>query len=247
MSSLKRPRKRTYVRGLDETLEGGIPEGYIILVSGAPGTMKSSFGFSILYHNALHDGSKSLYLTLEQSKTSLIEHLEAMGMSDPEAYKKISIFDMAALRKNLSFIKAEGSWIALFKGFLKNLMESDSYDFMVVDSLNVLETMADFDVRRTELFYLFEWIRELGTTTFLISETLGDMFAPGRDVDEAYLADGVFHLSLYPVTDLDVQRRIRCVKLRGTKHDTGSFALVWSEDHFEITRAVSVGRTMKSE
>jgi KaiC/GvpD/RAD55 family RecA-like ATPase len=244
---LKRPRKRTYVRGLDETLDGGIPEGHIVLITGAPGTMKSSFGFSILYHNALHNGSRSLYLTLEQSKASLVEHLEAMGMNDPEAYKKISIFDMGALRKNLSFIKAEGSWITLFKGFLKNLVEGDSYDFLIIDSLNVLETMANFDVRRTELFYLFEWVKDLGTTTFIVSETLGDIFSPGKEVDEAYLADGVFHLSLYPVSDLDVQRRIRCVKLRGTKHDMGSFALVWNGEVFEITRAVSVARGGKAE
>lgn len=235
------------MKGLDETLEGGIPEGHIILVAGAPGTMKSSICFSILYNSALHNGARGLYLTLEQNKASLVEHLEAMGMKKSEAYKDISVFDMSALRKNLSFIKAEGSWITLFKAFLKNLVESDAYDFIVIDSLNVLETMADFDVRRTELFYLFEWLKDLGTTTFIVSETLGDVFAPGKEVDEAYLADGVFHVSLYPVSDLDVQRRIRCVKLRGTKHDMGSFAFVWNGDVFEITRAVSVARSTKAE
>lgn len=242
-----RARKKTYVKAFDETLEGGVPEGHIVLITGAPGTLKSSLGFSILYRNALHSGSKGLYLTLEQSKASLVEHLEAMGMRDPKAYKSISVFDMAALRKNLSFIKAEGSWITLFKSYLKNLMESDPYEFLVIDSLNVLETMADFDVRRTELFYLFEWLKDLGATTFIISERMGNMFDPRREADEAYLADGVIHLSLYPVSDLDVQRRIRCIKLRATKHDMSSFALVWNDDTFEITRAVSVGRTGKQE
>ena len=206
---MNRPRMRTYIRGLDEALEGGIPEGHTVLLTGAPGTMKSSVGFGILYHNALRHGTRGLYLTLEQSKASLVEHVESMGMDDPEAYKRISIFDLAALRKNLSFIRAEGSWGALVKGFLTDLMEADPYQCLIVDSLNVLEALASFDGTRTDLFCLFEWFKGLGATTFLVSEAFGDVFRPSKESDEASLADGIIHLSLYAVSDLDVQRRIR--------------------------------------
>ncbi|HYU06790.1 MAG TPA: ATPase domain-containing protein, partial [Thermoplasmata archaeon] len=34
-----RKRVKTYVRGFDDILGSGIPEGYVVLVSGAPGTM----------------------------------------------------------------------------------------------------------------------------------------------------------------------------------------------------------------
>src|SRR6058998_3749778 len=34
-------RVRTFVEGLDETLEGGVPWGHVVLIEGAPGTMKS--------------------------------------------------------------------------------------------------------------------------------------------------------------------------------------------------------------
>lgn len=241
-----RVRRKTHVKALDDVLEGGIPEGYMILITGAPGTMKSSLGFNILYHNALADGLKGLYLTLEQNKASLVEHLEAMGMDDPKAYENVSIFDMATLRKNLAFM-AEGSWITLFRSYIKSLMESDSYDFLVIDSLNVLETMANFDARRSGLFYFFEWLRDLDVTTFIIAEALGDVFTPGRESDESYLADGVIHLSLYPISDLEVQRRLRFVKLRATKHDVASYALVWNGDSFEVTRPVSVGRAARPE
>lgn len=242
MKAVPRTRKKTFVRGLDETLDGGIPEGHIVLITGSPGTMKSSLAFSILYHNALRKGEKGLYLTLEQSKASLVEHLEAMGMDDPAAYEHLAIFDMAMLRKNLAFM-AEGSWIALFKGYVKNLMDANGHGLVVIDSMNVLETMAGFDERRTELFYLFEWLRELEATVFLLLETRGEAPASNGQLDEAYLADGVIRLDLYPVSDLDVQRRLRCVKLRAVHHDTSSFALAWNDDTFEIARAVSVGRT----
>ncbi len=241
-----RVRRPTFVKSLDEALEGGIPEGHIVLITGAPGTMKSSLAFSILYQNALHEGHKGLYFTLEQNKASLVEHLEAMGMDDSKAYESVSIFDMATLRKNLAFM-AEGSWITLFRSYIKSLMDSDSYDFVVLDSLNVLETMADFEARRSGLFYLFEWLRDLDVTTLIISEVLGDVSTPGRESDESYLADGVIYLALYPISDLEVQRRLRVVKLRATKHDVASYALMWNGKVFEVAKPVSVGRAARPD
>jgi KaiC/GvpD/RAD55 family RecA-like ATPase len=45
---------KTYIRGFDEEIEGGIPQGHVVLVAGPPGTMKSSLAYSILYNNALN-------------------------------------------------------------------------------------------------------------------------------------------------------------------------------------------------
>jgi len=39
----------TNVDGLDEVLGGGIPEGNIVLLSGAPGTMKTSLSYHVLH------------------------------------------------------------------------------------------------------------------------------------------------------------------------------------------------------
>ena len=35
-------RLKTYIEGFDRALEGGIPQGHIVLMAGTPGTMKSS-------------------------------------------------------------------------------------------------------------------------------------------------------------------------------------------------------------
>src|SRR3989337_866440 len=62
---------RTYVEGFDEAITGGIPEGHVVLVSGPPGTMKSSLAYNILWHNAAEEGHRGIYVTLEQGKASL--------------------------------------------------------------------------------------------------------------------------------------------------------------------------------
>ena len=44
---------KTYIEGLDQRLEGGIPPGHIVLVCGTSGSMKSSLTFNIGYNFVL--------------------------------------------------------------------------------------------------------------------------------------------------------------------------------------------------
>src|SRR2546427_11261347 len=72
---MARPLVKTHIRGFDEdVLRGGIPQGHVVLVRGASGTMKSSLAYYVLYHNAL-DGTPGLYVTLEQTAAGLLEHI----------------------------------------------------------------------------------------------------------------------------------------------------------------------------
>jgi len=227
------------VRSLDDVLGGGIPDGFVVLLNGAPGTMKSSFAYSILYQNALREGRKSAYFTLEQGKDLTLEHMASLGMADERAAPNITTLDMGNIRKNLNYLQGRGTWLELFKMYCNNVMKMDPISVLVVDSLDVLETMAKMEDRRAELYFLFEWLRDLGPLTFLISErplTFGSGTTPP---EEAYLADGIINLEMHPTSDLFIQRRLRVVKMRSTKHETGYYALSFEEGGFEVTRAVT--------
>ncbi|HII40015.1 MAG TPA: hypothetical protein HA326_02235 [Thermoplasmata archaeon] len=235
---MDRNRIKTHIRGFDEAIGGGFPEGYVVLVSGAPGTMKSSLAFSILYQNALREGKKGAYFTLEQSKDLLLEHMASMGMADAKAWENLVLLDMGNIRKNLNYLQGRGTWLELFKMYCNNVMKQDTLSCLVVDSLEVLETMAKMQDRRSELYFLFEWLRDLGPLTLLISEQPLD--PPGsRQPEEAYLADGIVQLEMHAASDLYVQRRVRVVKLRATRHETGYYALTYDDGGLEVARAVS--------
>ena len=132
----------THVRGFDEALGGGLPEGYVTLVSGAPGTMKSSFCFSILYQNALRDNRKSAYFTLEQSKDILLEHMTELGFTDEKAFKNMMVMDMGTVRKNLNFLQARGTWIELFKMYASNFMKEEKISLLALDSMDVMDIVV---------------------------------------------------------------------------------------------------------
>ena len=235
---MERTRIKTYVRGLDEAIGGGLPEGYVVLVAGAPGTMKSSLAFSILYQNALVEGKRGAYFTLEQSKDLLLEQMASLGMTDEEALSRLVLMDMGNIRKNLSYLQGRGTWLELFKMYCNNVMKTERLACLVVDSLDVLETMAKMPDRRAELYFLVEWLRDLGPLSLLLSEqplAAGD----GRAPDEAYLADGILELQLHATSDVSMRRRLRVAKMRATRHETGYYALRYEDGAFAVAAAVS--------
>ena len=94
-------RLRTYIQNFDENLQGGIPKNQVVLLTGTPGTMKSSVAYSILYYNALEKGIKSVYMTLEQSRENLLQQMTSLGMDDKRAEDYIQVLDLGLIRKNL--------------------------------------------------------------------------------------------------------------------------------------------------
>jgi len=232
-------RVKTYVQNFDDNIQGGIPKGQVVLITGTPGTMKSSLCYSILYYNALQNQKRSVYMTLEQSKGNLMEQMVLMGMEDPRANEYVQVIDLGLIRKSLTELSSKGSWIQVFKMYTENLKRNIGFDILVLDSLDVLEMAAQIrDDRRTELFYLFEWLRNMGVTSFLISERAPDEIFK-HTYDEGYLADGIISLKQQEIGETDVQRRIRAVKLRSTNHKTGYFSLLFSDGMFRATQVIS--------
>src|SRR5437773_10222643 len=74
----------TYIEGLDEVLGGGFPVGHVVLLSGLPGTMKSTLSYAILHRNAKERGARCLYVSLEQTRMSLEDQMAAMGFGVEE-------------------------------------------------------------------------------------------------------------------------------------------------------------------
>ena len=237
--SVQIERVKTYIQNFDDVLGGGIPKGQVVLITGTPGTMKSSVSYSIIYQNALQNHIKSVYMTLEQSRDNLLQQMNAMGMDKEEVKEYVHILDLGLIRKSLSQLSAKGTWLQVFKMYAESLKHSLGYEILVVDSLDVLEMAAQMgDNRRSDLFFLFEWLRSLGITTFLLSETSPDKMFENK-YDEGYLADGVISLKLHELGETDIQRRIRAVKLRSTNHKTGYFSLLFNDGVFRATQVIT--------
>ena len=234
---------KTYVQGFDEALGGGIPRGHVVLISGPPGTMKSSLAYNMLYENAIREGTAGAYITLEQSKASLEFQLGRMGMDPEKVAHKVQVQDLSRIRLGMEELRgkarfgtpAEKPWLDVLKRHIEDVRENHPFELLALDSLPVLEIISGLRERRINLFQFFGWLRTLGCTSFVISEVSPD---PNVIHDEDFLADGLLYLTMEKVGGLDVYRRIRCIKMRGVNHSTGIYTLEYREGGFKVSQVI---------
>ncbi len=241
-----------HIEGFDDQVEGGVPKGHVCLMAGKSGTMKSSVAFNTVYHEVLK-GKSALYLSLEQSSTSLLNHMIGMGfdlselnvviLSDIgkiekciEAVKSnkgsLIMSDVAAIRKQLGDIKSMGpqaDWLNAIKNIVKKLSKGDACDIFVLDSLSAMYALSKIKNPRAELFYVFEFLRDLNITSFLVAEMFDEQF--GEYGVEDYLSDGIIKFAM--VRDgRKVRREISIVKMRASDTNNDVFILDYKNKVF---------------
>ncbi|MHC1585420.1 MAG: RAD55 family ATPase, partial [Candidatus Syntropharchaeia archaeon] len=116
-------RIKTYVEGLDDKMEGGIPKRTVTLICGTPGCMKSSLAYSILYHNARENGSKGVFITLEQDIRSLLQHMSKLNMGGD---KNLLVVDYDGVESRIKEDRMfERNWIKRVANYARDLKEKE--------------------------------------------------------------------------------------------------------------------------
>src|ERR1043166_1350661 len=89
-------RLGTGVEGLDQILEGGLPENRIYLLEGDPGTGKTTIALQFLLEGARR-GEAGLYVTLSETK----EELQAVAESHGWSLDGFHIYELVPLEESL--------------------------------------------------------------------------------------------------------------------------------------------------
>src|SRR5881296_2602177 len=129
---MARPLVKTHIHGFDqEVLRGGIPQGHVILIRGASGTMKSSLAYYVLYHNAL-EGTPGLYVTLEQPAGGLLEHVAVLGLSRGREHLEEMVTKVGAMTDDTA--PRGEALIAVLKAKVLELRKKRKFQLLAIDS-----------------------------------------------------------------------------------------------------------------
>lgn len=199
--------------------------------------MKTTMAYNILFNCAKEDDINGTFFSLEQGRESLLNQMTGLGMDLAEVGDKLSIVDFGLIRRNLERMESK-NWLDIFKMYAENLKKNTEYDILVIDSLPVLEVLSSFKNPREDLFYFFEWLRELDVTCIIICEMPANSDNYG-EYGEDYISDGIIHTKMERMNDENIQRRIRCVKMRGTDHSTDYFTLLVEKGNLQVARVIS--------
>ncbi len=203
-------RIKTGIKGLDEMMEGGFPEGHSIAVIGSFGTGKTTFAMQYIWEG-LQSGEKCIFLSLEEDEKSIVETAKSFGW-DFEKY----------MNNELLLIKLEpedaGSSVKRLEGEIPQVIKDFGAKRIAIDSVSLITMLFEGEEdKRTNLFALSKSIKDSGATAVLTAEV--DPKNPGvsRDALVEYVVDGVILLTPREENNR-IMLTLKILKMRRTKH-----------------------------
>ena len=216
------PRTKTGVNGLDEILDGGIPDGHTVVVSGTSGSGKTTLTTEFLYEGAAEYGEKGMYFTIEEPAENIVETSKHFGMD----FTAEDISDKVRFFEELNLLRA-GSGGEVFEPDkfveeFKRQIEEFQPERVVLDSITKFAMIFDSEaLRREKVSEIAEFLRDQNCTAALLSEIPYE--ASGESVSRyqivEFVADGVILLG-YERTESSRTRTIEVFKMRRTDHSS---------------------------
>jgi KaiC/GvpD/RAD55 family RecA-like ATPase len=133
--------------------------------------------------------------------------------------------------KNVKF-GASGDWLSAIKNMVSKLKLESKCDLFALDSMAALYVLSEFEKPRAKIFHIFEFLRDLKLTSFILSEMPLDQSRYSQYEIEGFLADGILYLQLAK-RYRKVTREISIVKMRATDCNTNVFSLVYKNKIFQ--------------
>jgi len=230
---------RTGVPGLDSIMSGGFREGKTIVLSGPPGSGKTTFGMQYLYVGANDFDEPVVYVTLAESPREIKNDFKMYGWDIQKLIDdgKMLIIDARPFKMEEGFVELDE---ALYRGetlpfmHLTQLIISSIKRIgakrLVVDSLTVLAMQyANKFYVRQGLQGMIQALEDRHCTSILISESN----AADKIPTEWYVASGIILLH-HLQKENTMERTLQVLKMRGVRHSEQIYSIKLSDTGLQL-------------
>ncbi len=220
-------RANTGIPGFDILVEGGIPEGFVVVVTGQPGTGKTMFSLQFLLEG-VKNNERCIFFSFEETAEQLIKQTIRFGWNIGEfidkGYLEIFGFSRFSTEEIMEIID-------IFKPRR-----------IVFDSLNIFSDVSDFR-RSIEWRNILKEIKDKKITCLAITEKKN---GPGvKEFDEFdFMGDGVIFFNKKQKNELDPYPTyiINIQKMRLTKVNEMPHPFVFTEHGMELMGNLGIER-----
>ncbi len=236
---------KTGIDGLDKTLQGGIPEGHVVLLTGKAGVGKTVLAMQWLFEGWKRLDHPGIYISVTEPFTKAIKNISTMDFFEKDSVESgdIRFTDLRSMTELMDFGSMDEELdkedIEELVNRIERLVDKTGARRMVIDSITAIGYMID----DTELFRYF--IFRLGTvlsgkdcTVFLTSESRNG--STPFNVED-FISDGIIKLH-YTHGEQAVIRKIEIGKMRGIEFRTGNAFFDISDKGITIYPKIPVER-----
>lgn len=202
-------RVNTGIKGLDELIEGGIPEKSLLLLTGTTGTGKSIFAMEFLVEGALQ-GENGVYISLQESMEETIKQMRFFGWPVDKLLEEGKLLVVQPELYNFDALMTA----------IEDAIDRVDAKRLVIDSISIIGMYFErkFKIRKSVL-EIAQLLKKLNCTCVAISEVgEGEIELSPYGIEE-YIADAVIIL-YYAKKGSSFIRAMTIRKMRATKHST---------------------------
>jgi circadian clock protein KaiC len=212
-------RVSTGVEGLDEIVQGGFPEGSVTMLTGGPGTGKTTFSCQFM-HEGLKQGENCMYISTEERPSEIKGDAAQFDID----------FDKYTSHFRIPYIVPSDD---IMDEITEMVTEGD-HDRIVLDSLSVLAMFWGEDENiRMNIKDLINQFRKSGATVLITAELPGEGGKLSRHGVAEYVVDGVIKMQGFALGESSF-RSAQVVKMRRTDIDGNVLNVAIDEEGMSI-------------
>lgn len=239
-------RLKTGIPGLDEMTGGGFLKGDTTLVTGPPGTGKTTFGLQFLMQG-ISEKQNGVLVTVEETPAKIASDALNFGwdLRKLEAEGRLKVYQLRS-----EMLQAGGAPIMQ----CLDAISSIKAERVVVDPISLYSmNVHDPNDLRRELYAFVNYMKENGLTLMLTHEVPDIITRVSRisDYGLEFIVDCIIMLQ-YVEIESEIRRSVSVLKMRGSDHDkairrysiTGKGAEI--ESRFEGYEGIMSGTARKT-
>ena len=205
------------IPGLDELIGKGFPKQTVSLLSGGPGSGKTTFALQMLINGADKYDEPGIYATLTETPESIRLDAESFGwnLEDLEKKGKLALLDLRPSRfLGLKSHQTSETFFSWVWNSIRNEAKEIKAKRIAIDPINVMAAQFQDEYRSRQA--ITGLVEALQTLPDCVSLLLFEQVTMERTMEE-FLTSGVIVLHYVPIKN-GMMRAIQILKMRRTEH-----------------------------